>query len=142
MAPEQAKGEAIDKRADIWAFGVVLFEMLTGRAPFSGEHITDVMAQILWRDPDWTLLLPETPTGVRNLLRRCLERDPKLRLENIGDARVDLERRDLSSPEPMRAAKDQSLLIPSVAVGIALFVAGAFSGWMLGRRSRRTAGEP
>jgi hypothetical protein len=95
--------------------------------------MTDLMAQIVSRDPDWSLLPAHTPPGIRRLLRRSLERDPTLRLDNIGDARLELERGDLRSPEPTRAEKRQSLLGPFVAFGIALFVAGAVGGWMLGR---------
>jgi eukaryotic-like serine/threonine-protein kinase len=92
MSPEQARGRAVDKRADIWAFGVVLFEMLTGRACFEGETITDVLAAVVKSDPDWTKLPAATPPRLRELIARCLVKDPKLRLRDIGDARLDLER--------------------------------------------------
>ena len=82
MAPEQAKGKAVDKRADIWAFGVVLYEMLTGEALFGGETVSDTLAAVLTRDPD----LERVPAPVRKLLRSCLEKDPKRRLRDIGDA--------------------------------------------------------
>ncbi|MGB7720371.1 MAG: serine/threonine-protein kinase, partial [Bryobacteraceae bacterium] len=82
MAPEQAKGKAVDKRADIWAFGVVLYEMLTGKALFGGETVSDTLAAVLTRDPD----LERVPAPVRKLLRSCLEKDPKRRLRDIGDA--------------------------------------------------------
>ena len=91
MAPEQAKGRTVDKRADIWAFGVVLFESLTGRRAFGGETAADVLAAIVTRDPDWTKLPAATPDSVRRLLRRCLEHDPARRLRDIGDARADLD---------------------------------------------------
>jgi eukaryotic-like serine/threonine-protein kinase len=91
MSPEQARGRAVDKRSDIWAFGVVLYEMLTGRRLFSGETITDVLAAVLRHDPDWAALPPDTPPGVRALLRRCLERDPRRRMRDIGEARIVLE---------------------------------------------------
>jgi len=91
MSPEQARGKAVDKRADIWAFGVVLFEMLAGRRLFAGETVSDTLAAVLTREPDWTLLPSSTPAGVRRLLTRCLERDPKKRLRDIGDARLELE---------------------------------------------------
>jgi len=91
MSPEQARGKRVDRRADIWAFGVVLFEMLTGRRLFQGETVTDTLAAVLKTDPDWSLLPAETPGRVRELLRRCLERDPRQRLRDIGDARVELE---------------------------------------------------
>jgi Tol biopolymer transport system component len=91
MSPEQARGKPLDKRADIWAFGVVLYEMLTGRKLFPGETLSDTLAAVLTREPDWTLLPPKTPAGVRRLLARCLERDAKRRLRDIGDARLELE---------------------------------------------------
>ena len=91
MAPEQARGRTVDERADIWAFGCVLFEMLAGRAPFPGEGITDVLAKVIEREPDWPALPHTTPPAVRRLLRRCLEKDPKRRLAAIADARLDLD---------------------------------------------------
>ena len=73
MAPEQARGKAVDKRADIWAFGVVLYEMLTGRAAFAGDTVTDILAAVVTREPDWTALPPTTPASIRRLLARCLD---------------------------------------------------------------------
>jgi serine/threonine-protein kinase len=86
MSPEQARGQAVDKRSDIWSFGVVLFEMLTGQQVFRGETISDTLAAVLKTDPDWAKLPVDTPAPVRTLLRRCLERDRKKRLRDIGDA--------------------------------------------------------
>ena len=91
MAPEQARGRAVDKRADIWAFGVVLFEMLSGRRLFDGEEISDVMASVLRQEIDWSRLPAGTPASIRRLLQRCLERDPKRRLRDIGEARIALD---------------------------------------------------
>jgi len=91
MSPEQARGKPVDKRADIWAFGVVLFEMLTGGRLFAGETVSDVLAAVLTRNPEWASLPPSTPPGGRVLLRRCLERDPRKRLHDIADARIVLE---------------------------------------------------
>ena len=91
MSPEQARGKPVDKRTDIWAFGCVLYEMLTGRTPFVGETGSDMVAAILEREPDWTSLPPATPVMVRRLLERCLAKDPKLRLRDIGDARLELD---------------------------------------------------
>jgi eukaryotic-like serine/threonine-protein kinase len=91
MSPEQARGKAVDRRADIWAFGVVLFELLTGRRLFEGETVSDTIASVLKTDPDWSALPAATPPGVRRLLRRCLQRDPRRRLRDIGDARVEIE---------------------------------------------------
>ena len=91
MAPEQARGKAVDKRADIWAFGVVLFEMLTGRQPFYGDDVSHVLARVIERDPDWTALSPATPPLIVRLLRRCLEKNVRRRLRDIADAKSDLE---------------------------------------------------
>ena len=88
MSPEQARGKAVDKRADIWAFGVVLFEMLTGKRLFDGETVTDVLAAVVRQDIPWDALPAATPASVRRLLRRCLDRDPRDRLRDIGEARV------------------------------------------------------
>lgn len=88
MSPEQARGKAVDKRADIWAFGVLLFEMLTGRRLFSGESITDVLAAVVTREPDFGALPTATPGHILDLLRRCLQKDPKKRLRDIGEARI------------------------------------------------------
>jgi serine/threonine-protein kinase len=90
MSPEQARGKIIDKRTDIWAFGCVLYEMLVGRRAFGGETTTDSVAAILEREPDWTALPAATPASVRQLLARCLDKDPKRRLRDIGDARAEL----------------------------------------------------
>ena len=91
MAPEQARGRFVDKRVDIWAFGLVLYEMLTGRAAFAGDTITDILAAVVTREPDWTALPATTPASIRRLLTRCVEKDPKRRLRDIGDAQLEIE---------------------------------------------------
>ena len=91
MSPEQARGRAVDRRADIWAFGCVLYEMLAGRRLFEGETVSDTLAAVLRSEPDWTALPAATPPGIRALLRWCLEKDPKKRLQAIGDARLALD---------------------------------------------------
>jgi serine/threonine protein kinase len=98
MSPEQARGKAVDKQTDIWAFGCVLYEMLTGRRAFSGDTASDTIAAILEREPPWERLPDATPPAVRRLLRRCLEKDPKRRLRDIGDARLELEESLISAP--------------------------------------------
>ncbi len=92
MSPEQARGKPVDRRGDIWAFGCVLYEMLTGRRPFdAGETVSDAVAAILRSDPDWTALPANTPAHVRTLLRRCLQKDPNKRLPHIGIARLEID---------------------------------------------------
>jgi serine/threonine-protein kinase len=91
MSPEQAKGRPADKRSDVWAFGCVLYEMLTGTRAFEGEDITDTMAAVIRATPDWTRLPPGTPQSIRRLLRRCLEKDRKERLPHIGAARIEVK---------------------------------------------------
>jgi serine/threonine-protein kinase len=97
MSPEQALGKAVDKRADIWAFGCVLYEMLTGRRAFAGDDVTDTLATVLKSDPDWSGLPADTPLAIRKLLRRCLEKDPRRRLPDIGSARLEI---DDAQPRP------------------------------------------
>ncbi|MGH9363810.1 MAG: protein kinase domain-containing protein [Thermoanaerobaculia bacterium] len=92
MSPEQARGKETDRRTDIWAFGCVLFEMLTGRRAFPGETVPDALAAILEREPDWKSLPAATPARIRDLLRRCLEKDANRRLRDAGDARLEIER--------------------------------------------------
>jgi serine/threonine-protein kinase len=91
MSPEQAKGKTLDRRTDIWSFGVVLFEMLTGRQMFVGETATDIMAAVVRAEPDWSALPSDVPPRIRHLLQRCLTKDEKRRLRDIGDARLELE---------------------------------------------------
>jgi serine/threonine protein kinase len=88
MSPEQARGREVDKRTDIWAFGCVLYEMLTGSRAFGGDNVSDTLAGILRGEPDWAVLPATTPVAVRRLLHRCLEKDPKRRLRDIGDMSV------------------------------------------------------
>ena len=99
MAPEQAKGRPVDRRADIWAFGVVLYEMLTGRRGYEAEDISDTLAAVLTRDVDWQALPADTPARLRGLVRDCLARDPKNRLRDIGEARRVLDQLISGAPE-------------------------------------------
>jgi eukaryotic-like serine/threonine-protein kinase len=91
MSPEQVRGKTVDRRADIWAFGCVLYEMLTGRRAFEGDEASDVLAAVIKSDPDWSALPPGTPPRLRALLQRCLQKIPRQRLRDIGDARIEIE---------------------------------------------------
>ena len=106
MSPEQARGKTVDKRADIWAFGVVVFEMLTGQRLFTGETISDTLASVLKTEPNWRALPAATPTAVRRLLRRCLEKDRKRRLDSAADARLEIEEA-LTAPSATNGAAAQ-----------------------------------
>jgi Tol biopolymer transport system component len=109
MAPEQAKGRAVDKRADIWAFGVVVYEMLTGRRLFAAEDISETLAAVLTRNVDLTALPAATPLRVQRLLTRCLDRDPRMRLRDIGEARVEIEKAIAGVSESAIATTDSRL---------------------------------
>jgi Tol biopolymer transport system component/predicted Ser/Thr protein kinase len=126
MSPEQARGAAVDKRADIWAYGVVLYEMLTCRTVFSGETVSDTLAAVLRADLDWRALPPETPASIRRLLRRCLERDRKRRLPDIAMARIEID--DAQEPAataviPVKRANHWLLAAGAVATAAALVLA-------------------
>jgi serine/threonine-protein kinase len=127
MSPEQARGKPVDKRSDIFAFGAVLYELLTGRQAFGGETISDSLAMILTKEPDRQLLPASTPRGLRRLIDRCLEKDPKRRLRDIGEARILLEEpADLppsSSPVPKTRARLAALPWAVAAVALAASVA-------------------
>jgi serine/threonine protein kinase/Tol biopolymer transport system component len=136
MSPEQAKGKAVDRRADIWAFGGVLFEMLSGKQTFSGETLTDTLAAVVRAEPEWNELAPTTPLAVRRLLRRCLTKDPKQRLRDIGEARIAIE--DLragKSEEATGGTQEESRLLRKSLFWIAgiasAFLVGAFAVWLL-----------
>jgi len=91
MSPEQARGKSVDKRTDVWAFGCVLYILLTGRQAFTGDTLSDMIVSILEREPDWQALPASTPAKIRDLLRRCLQKDPQRRLRDLGDARIEIE---------------------------------------------------
>jgi serine/threonine-protein kinase len=132
MAPEQARGRPVDRRGDIWAFGAILFEMLTGERAFSGQTVSDTIAAILTSAPDWTRLPAATPPVVRHLLRRCLDRDPHTRLQSVGEARVTLSDPGITAhPEPaLRAHGRPSWLLYGV-LAVAAAVGGVALGWIL-----------
>jgi hypothetical protein len=134
MAPEQAKGKSVDKRADIWAFGVVLFEMLTGQKLFGGETVSETLAAVLKDDVRLDRLPPDTPGHVRRVLARCLERDPRLRLRDIGEARVALApgaaAGEASDPVPLRARSTWGLWVGAASTTLAL-AGGLLAGWLI-----------
>ena len=150
MAPEQAKGKATDKRADIWAFGVVLSEMLTGRPIFEGETVTEVLAAIMLKPPDLTALPPRTPPAIRLLIDRCLEKDPKLRLRDIGEARLALAAlssraaHESGGPEgpPLRIASRRNVARWLAVSAAVLTIALATTGWLLWRATRAASSGP
>jgi hypothetical protein len=134
MSPEQSLGQPVDKRADIWAFGCVLYELLTGRPAFAGTNFADTLARVQGREPDWSLLPATTPTGVRRLLGRCLEKDPRRRLRDIGDARIELEdtadgtREQAGAPSPRRSRLGMAWIPISLTL---VAVAAGMAGWLL-----------
>ena len=127
MSPEQARGKKVDKRADIWAFGVVVFEMLSGKKLFPGETVSDTLASVLRQEIHWNDLPSDTPLPVRQLLQRCLERDPNQRLRDIGEARVTLSSTNEIEPpikEVKRSPVAYWILLPLLLA--AAFLAGRF----------------
>ena len=132
MSPEQARGKPVDKRTDVWAFGCVLYEMLTGRAAFDGETVSDTIVAILDRQPDWSALPATTPPGIRRLLQRCLEKDVKSRLRDIGDARVELDESN-ASVEPVQVRSNNRRLWMWTAAATIAAVAGGVGVWNAGR---------
>ncbi|MBZ5589866.1 MAG: serine/threonine-protein kinase [Acidobacteriia bacterium] len=138
MSPEQARGKPVDKRADVWAFGCVLYEMLTGRKAFAGDNLTDLSAAIITREPDWRLLPATVPPPARTVLRRCLEKDARDRLRDIGDARLELA--EVGRTGDARAALPEAAPASSggsrgavrwLAFALSALVAGSGVGWWL-----------
>lgn len=134
MSPEQARGQEVDKRADIWAFGCVLYDMLVGRTPFARETLSDTLVAILTREPDWARLPPDTPPATRRLLQRCLQKDVSHRLHDIGDARLDLEEALLwKGPteefrrEPPSNQRHSVTIVAAVLLGAALLAAAIWA---------------
>jgi serine/threonine protein kinase len=133
MSPEQARGKLVDKRADIWAFGCVLYELLTGRQAFAGETVSDTIAAVLEREPDWNRLPAKTPPGVSRLLRRCLDKDLKRRLHDIADARIELDvRGDIAIA--VRSAKRRWPYVASggLVAAVVVLVVGQRVQWSTG----------
>src|SRR5262249_51319221 len=141
MAPEQARGKTVDKRADIWAFGAVLYEMLTASQPFPGEDVSHVLARVIDRDPDWSLLPPALPLSLRTCLQRCLVKDPRQRMRDIGDVRLALEGafQGDASPTPDPDSTRSSpiplwrRLLPVVGLSVLLAGIAATAVWLFMR---------
>jgi predicted Ser/Thr protein kinase len=126
MSPEQARGDTVDKRSDIWTFGVVVYEMLTGKRAFSGQSLTDILAAVLRAEPDWSALPAATPPRIRKLLRRCLEHDRKQRLQAIGEARIAINAPEQDvRPLPVHRKRHW----PYAAAALAI-IAGAAVFWL------------
>src|SRR5712664_4204199 len=144
MSPEQAKGRPADKRSDVWAFGCVFYEMLTGRRAFEGEDVSDTLAAVLRGDPDWSALPPNTPEQIRLLLKRCLEKDRKARISDIGTARFLMT--ETIAPAPPVSVSSQPAQADrrrSVAIGTAIgLVAGVIVATLAARTMLRSTAPP
>jgi serine/threonine protein kinase/TolB-like protein/predicted Zn-dependent protease len=153
MSPEQTRGESVDKRTDVWAFGCCLFESLTGRKPFQARTISDMMAEVLKSDPDFTIVPPETPQEVMMLLRRCLEKEPRRRLRDLGDIAIRLEESvevsrfgastpKTATPRPENPTKPGLFRWLVMALIGALMGAGLFAVLQPLLRSKEASAEP
>lgn len=138
MSPEQARGKKVDRRADVWAFGVVLFEMLTGRRLFTGESVSDALAAILMQQPDWAALPQSTPPNIRRLLRRCLAKSPAVRMRDFGDIILELDEIE-TTPATVagRSHRRAYTVAPWIVTALAI-AAAAFAFW----RSRQPEPGP
>ena len=143
MSPEQARGRPVDQRTDIWALGCVIYEMLTGTQAFAGENMSDTVAAVLRSEPDWRALPPETPSRIRVLLKRCLQKDSRQRLHDVADARIEIDDRDADAT-PAAVSPRQTLrhrvawVVPGVVSGVAL----ASVLWWVGTRPSRATPAP
>ena len=138
MSPEQARGKIVDKRADIWAFGAVLYEMLTGRRAFPGDDLSLTLAAVMMQDPAWAAFPPATPSNVRQLLRRCLVKDPRQRIRDMGDVRLALEAAHDPAPAPNRQTR-HPLVWASGVVVVASLALTASALWNRPAAAHKTA---
>ena len=126
MAPEQAKGRAADKRSDVWAFGFVVYEMMTGHRAFDGEDVSDTLAAVLKDDPDWKLLPAGLPSTIRTLVKRCLAKDRKQRIADIAVAQFLLNEPALAAPPVSRRTK--AFVAVSFAITVIAIVVAVWQG--------------
>ena len=138
MSPEQAKGKAVDKRTDIFAFGAVLYELLTGKQAFHGDDVTDILGAVLRMEPDWSQLPEATPAAIRILLRRCLRKDKRQRLSDATDVRIEIEDA-IASPKDSGATQAAPAFTSKLpwaigAVTAALAIIAVVTSWVAGGR--------
>lgn len=144
MSPEQARGQTVDHRTDVWAFGCVLYQMLTGRPPFEGDTMSDTFVSILEREPGWLILPGATPASIRRLLERCLRKDPRKRLHDIADAILDIDDASTIAPGPgaaVSSGRARSARRPWL-VASALAAALGWVGWLYYGAARALPTEP
>ncbi len=138
MSPEQARGKAVDRRADIWAFGAVLFEMLTAKRAFHGDDATDTIVAVMSKNPDWNALPASTPIRIRTLLRRCLEKDQKRRLDSAAGLRIEIDDA-VNIADPPEALKSRGRQLPWAVAALALVIAVAAMAFAITSRLRPEA---
>jgi eukaryotic-like serine/threonine-protein kinase len=149
MSPEQARGKSVDRRSDIWSFGVVLFEILTGKMPFQGETVSDTLAAVIRAEPDCTLLPSSVPRGIRTLLLRCLNKDPRQRLQSIGEARIAVENalsgNDSAAAEsapPASAHSGRPMKLSHAILASTVGVLLLAGGFVLAKLTNNTTAQP
>ena len=141
MSPEQLRGKQVDRRTDVWSFGCVMFESLTARAPFMGESFSETAAQILAAEPDWSLLPKKIPADIHRLIRRCLQKDLNKRLQNIGDARIEIEETSPYESGARSGTLSGAAVLsirrskwPWLLLGAALIAIAVLGGWFLSQK--------
>jgi serine/threonine protein kinase len=137
MSPEQASGKSVDKRADIWSFGAVLYEMLSGKKAFEGESISDTLATVMKLEPDWSALPRDVPASVQTLVRRCLTKDRKQRLRDIGEARIAIDNASKTSDLPVAATVPHGRPVAWIFATAAMVILAAVAvfGWWRATRN-------